>query len=121
LVAAHPWRSDTRGTAAAPTATRPVYTCQVERKDGVLYAGNSTTRDAILQQGMVGPDVAEAQCLLRNAGFSPGDVDGVYRDVTERAVRRVQQKAHLVVDGKVGPHTWGELRGGRPPINSPRN
>ena len=66
---------------------------------------------AILTQGSAGPDVAEAQCLLRRAGFPPGDIDGVYGDLTERAVKRLQARAGLVIDGKVGPYTWGALRG----------
>ena len=55
--------------------------------------------------------MAEAQCLLRRAGFPPGDIDGIYGPRTERAVQRLQRKAGLVVDGIVGPHTWGALRG----------
>jgi peptidoglycan hydrolase-like protein with peptidoglycan-binding domain len=87
------------------------YTCRVERIDGLWQAGNSRTRDAVLGSGASGPDVAEAQCLLRRAGFSPGDIDGIYGPLTERAVMRIQRKADLVVDGIIGAHTWGALRG----------
>ncbi|MCT7353335.1 peptidoglycan-binding protein [Streptomyces sp. 15-116A] len=97
--------------AEAPARSAPSYTCRVERVDGRWYAGHSRTRDAILWTGHSGPKVAEAQCLLRRAGFSPGDIDGIYGPLTERAVKRLQKKANLVVDGIVGPHTWGALRG----------
>ncbi|MFI9819743.1 peptidoglycan-binding protein [Streptomyces sp. NPDC052013] len=96
--------------AEAPARSSPSYTCRVERVDGHWYAGHSRTRDAILWTGHAGPKVAEAQCLLRRAGFSPGDIDGIYGPLTERAVKRLQKRAGLVVDGIVGPHTWGALR-----------
>ncbi|MEV6002883.1 peptidoglycan-binding protein [Streptomyces griseomycini] len=97
------------GAASAPSA--PSYTCRVERIGGRWYAGLSRTRDAILLNGHAGAEVAEAQCLLRRAGYAPGDVDGIYGPRTERAVKRLQKRAGLVVDGIVGPHTWGALRG----------
>ncbi|MFB6985262.1 peptidoglycan-binding protein [Streptomyces sp. NPDC056178] len=84
------------------------YHCAVERKDGRLYAGYSTTSTALLS----GPawDVVEAQCLLRYHGFDPGVVDGDYGPNTTRAVKRLQDQAGLSVDGVVGPHTWQVLR-----------
>ncbi|WP_327593939.1 peptidoglycan-binding protein [Streptomyces chartreusis] len=94
--------------SASPSA--PAYTCRPERVDGRWYAGLSRTRDAILANGHAGPEVAEAQCLLRRAGISPGAVDGIFGPVTERAVRQVQRRAGLVVDGIIGPHTWKALR-----------
>jgi peptidoglycan hydrolase-like protein with peptidoglycan-binding domain len=97
------------GSLPASGAT-PTYTCRIQRTDGHWYAGNSRTQDAILAQGLAGPDVAEAQCLLRRAGFSPGGIDGVYGPLTERAVKDLQKRAGLPPDGIVGPHTWGALR-----------
>ncbi|MFF0737984.1 peptidoglycan-binding protein [Streptomyces chartreusis] len=94
--------------SASPSA--PAYTCRPERVDGHWYAGLSRTRDAILAGGHAGPEVAEAQCLLRRAGISPGVIDGIFGPVTERAVRQVQRRAGLVVDGIIGPHTWKALR-----------
>ncbi|MGP4008832.1 peptidoglycan-binding protein [Streptomyces sp. 4N124] len=103
-------RAAPHGSSSA-SRSAPTYTCRVERIDGHWYAGNSRTLDAILTNGMAGPKVAEAQCLLRRAGAAPGDVDGIYGPLTERAVERVQQRAGLVVDGIMGPHTWEALRG----------
>ncbi|MEE1938967.1 peptidoglycan-binding protein [Streptomyces sp. TRM 70361] len=95
------------GPASGPAAE---YTCRVERVDGRWYAGNSRTREAIVAYGHAGPEVAEVQCLLRRAGIEPGDVDGIYGPLTQRAVERAQKRAGLVVDGIVGPHTWQALR-----------
>jgi transcriptional regulator with XRE-family HTH domain len=100
--------------ASAPSSapqSPPAYTCRVERIDGRWYAGNSRTQDAIVADGHAGPDVAEAQCLLRRAGYSPGGIDGIFGPLTERAVEQAQRRAGLVVDGIVGPHTWKALRG----------
>ncbi|WP_405833375.1 peptidoglycan-binding protein [Streptomyces sp. NBC_01176] len=104
LLAVRPWHDS--GSAAPPS-----YVCRITRTDGLWYAGLSRTRTDLVQQGMAGAEVAEVQCLLKRAGFPPGDVDGIYGDLTQRAVRRLQTKHHLAVDGVVGPHTWKALRG----------
>ncbi|MPY52208.1 peptidoglycan-binding protein [Streptomyces acidicola] len=92
-------------------SAQPTYTCRVERIDGRWYADNSRTQGAVLANGSAGPEVAEAQCLLRRAGFAPGVIDGIFGPHTERAVRHAQKRAGLVVDGIIGPHTWKALRG----------
>jgi transcriptional regulator with XRE-family HTH domain len=113
LLVTRPWHDDVAHAARATVkaGAQPSYTCDVHRKDGHWYSGNSATQDAVLEVGMAGPEVAEAQCLLERAGFSPGGIDGIYGNLTQRAVKREQQHAKLVVDGIVGPHTWAALRG----------
>ncbi|MGC9541702.1 peptidoglycan-binding protein [Streptomyces sp. UG1] len=109
-------RPTTSLPAAAASATAPAagstttYTCRIERVDGRWYAGLSRTQKGIVAYGDAGPMVAEAQCLLRRAGISPGTVDGIFGPNTQRAVKQVQQREKLVVDGIVGPHTWKVLR-----------
>ncbi|PZG99989.1 peptidoglycan-binding protein [Streptomyces sp. NTH33] len=109
--AANPGVSSAAPPEATPSPPGPTYTCRYERLDGHWYAGNSRTQDAILVNGLAGPEIAEAQCLLRRAGLSPGDIDGIYGPRTENAVKRLQKRTDLVVDGIVGPHTWKALRG----------
>lgn len=109
--AAGPGVSSAAPPKAAPSPSRPVYTCRYQRIDGHWYAGNSRTQNAILTNGLAGPEIAEAQCLLRRAGLSPGDIDGIYGPRTENAVKRLQKRDGLVVDGIIGPHTWKALRG----------
>ncbi|MFF0706381.1 peptidoglycan-binding protein [Streptomyces tendae] len=87
-----------------------VYTCRLEHSGGRWYAGLSRTTKAIVAYTHVGAEVAEAQCLLRLAGVSPGDIDGVFGPNTQRAVVNLQKRNGLVVDGVVGPHTWQVLR-----------
>ncbi|MFF8913913.1 helix-turn-helix domain-containing protein [Streptomyces sp. NPDC015032] len=86
------------------------YTCDVQRKDGELRAGHSDTREMLLDINSTGFDVVEAQCLLREKGFSPRSFDGLYGEQTKKAAKEFQQKHHLVVDGIIGPDTWRELR-----------
>ena len=90
---------------------QPSYTCRLKRVDDLWYAGNSRTREDIVMLGNDGVEVAEAQCLLRRAGFSPGGIDGDFGPLTLAAVKALQKHAGLDVDGMVGPHTWKVLRG----------
>jgi peptidoglycan hydrolase-like protein with peptidoglycan-binding domain len=99
------------GHAAAAVPKRTLFTCDYVQKDGLWYAGNSTTRDRNLVVDMSGPDVAELQCLLQRAGDTPGGIDGSFGPLTEAAVIKAQKAFHLDVDGQVGPKTWAALRG----------
>ncbi|MFF3915134.1 helix-turn-helix domain-containing protein [Streptomyces sp. NPDC001852] len=131
LLVAAPWdggRERTDGRPAPADATAPAsgtgpgkgafvyragkdYPCTVHRaQDGLLYAGYSTTRVGLIGMGSAQWSVVEAQCLLRHHGLSPGLADGAFGSRTERAVERLQDRAHLRVDGVVGEDTWGVLR-----------
>ncbi|MEU0472915.1 peptidoglycan-binding protein [Streptomyces olivaceus] len=110
----HPAAASAAPVTASASGSEPAYTCQVRREDGHWYAGNSRTQEALVAFGEAGPEVAEVQCLLDRAGLSPGEVDGIFGPLTQRAVKRVQQRDGLVVDGIVGPHTWRALREAAP-------
>ncbi|MGC5561718.1 peptidoglycan-binding protein [Streptomyces sp. FR-108] len=101
---------------AAPPATTatsppPSYTCRISRVDGRWSAGLNKGRNDEIVYGATGADVAEAQCLLRRAGISPGGIDGMFGPLTLRAVKAFQQRSGLVVDGMLGPRSWKALRG----------
>lgn len=65
-----------------------------------------------LTQGRSGEPVRSLQMLLNGRGAFPRLAqDGIFGPVTEGAVRDYQHAAGLVVDGVVGPHTWGALLG----------
>ncbi|MFC9928771.1 helix-turn-helix domain-containing protein [Streptomyces sp. NPDC127190] len=131
LLVAAPWagrreRTDERPVSATATASptdpaeahgafvfRPGkdHPCPVRRgADGLLHAGYSSTRVALIGTGSTAWSVVEAQCLLRHHGISPGIADGMFGSRTERAVERMQDRAHLRVDGIIGEDTWGVLR-----------
>lgn len=64
-----------------------------------------------LKYGSSGDDVKELQRTLNAHGYSL-DVDGVWGDNTDAAVRKYQKQNGLTVDGIVGTNTWGSLLGG---------
>ncbi|KAA0938749.1 helix-turn-helix domain-containing protein [Streptomyces apricus] len=100
--------------AATPSVTEtspPSYTCRVSRVDGRWSAGVNGGRDTEIVYGATGADVAEAQCLLRRTGISPGGIDGMFGPLTLRAVKTFQRREGLVVDGMLGPRSWKALRG----------
>ena len=110
----HPAAASAAPATASASGSKAVYQCRVRQEDGHWYAGNSRTQDAVVAFGQAGPEVAEVQCLLDRADLSPGEIDGIFDPLTQRAVKRVQQRDGLVVDGIVGPHTWQALRGTAP-------
>ncbi|WP_326810863.1 peptidoglycan-binding protein [Streptomyces scopuliridis] len=99
---------DTKPLTYGPGRT---YDCDdTGRKDGAAYAGHSTTAEALIALNGNGPDVVEAQCLLKRHGFDPGEIDGLYGPGAKSAVQEFQKARKLVSDGIVGPDTWAELR-----------
>jgi transcriptional regulator with XRE-family HTH domain len=104
---AHVAPTPSSATASPP----PAYTCHLTRVDGRWSAGINRGRDTEIGYGATGADVAEAQCLLRRAGISPGGIDGMFGPLTLRAVKTFQTRAGLVADGMVGPRSWQALRG----------
>lgn len=67
----------------------------------------------ILRAGSTGPEVVDLQYLLHFR--SPideaelGGFDGLFGPKTDAAVRQFQTRRSLVVDGVVGPQTWGSI------------
>lgn len=61
-----------------------------------------------LAHGSEGEMVELLQAALVAAGHEI-DIDGVFGDATERAVRRFQRDNELDVDGVVGENTWAAL------------
>jgi hypothetical protein len=67
--------------------------------------------ERILRNGMEGPDVKELQSLLIYLDYDLGKwgADGDFGDATELAVRFLQQKAGIAVDGEFGPASMKAL------------
>jgi len=63
----------------------------------------------ILKRGMRGPAIVQLQERLRSLGFFSSSSDGVFGDVTQTAVKAVQEKFNLEPDGIVGAATWNIL------------
>ncbi len=64
----------------------------------------------ILKKGMNGEEVLQLQLALKAACYDPGDIDGIFGDLTENAVILFQTTyASLTIDGIAGPHTLSKL------------
>lgn len=64
----------------------------------------------ILKRGSSGPDVLILQSTLKQLGFDPHGVDGVFGPGCEAAVIAFQQSKGLTPDGVVGPATMAALQ-----------
>lgn len=65
----------------------------------------------LVQRGDSGEPVEAIQQLLLLRGCDPGKVDGEFGKNTAAAVKELQKKAEIEVDGKVGGETWAVLLG----------
>ena len=63
--------------------------------------------EPVLRIGSTGLPVRRAQKRMSLVGFDVGGVDGRYGPKTEAAVKDLQQRSQVTVDGVVGPQTWG--------------
>lgn len=64
----------------------------------------------LLRRGSRGEAVKKLQSALNGIGFGCGDVDGIYGEKTEAAVKRLQGVSGLDVDGVFGPITYAALK-----------
>jgi hypothetical protein len=58
---------------------------------------------------MRGDDVRELQRALKEQGYDPGQIDGIFGKKTERAVKRFQKASGLKADGIAGKRTFFAL------------
>jgi peptidoglycan L-alanyl-D-glutamate endopeptidase CwlK len=65
---------------------------------------------SVLKKDSSGPDVLTLQSTLKQLGFDPQGVDGVFGAGTESAVIAFQQSKGLTPDGIVGPNTMAALQ-----------
>ena len=91
------------GTCVASGPTEPVALATVAEAPALAQgAGYGSAVEA--------KRVRVLQRTLRQLGWAPGPVDGLFGPRTEAAVLRFQAAGGLAVDGVVGAHTWKALR-----------
>jgi Putative peptidoglycan binding domain/N-acetylmuramoyl-L-alanine amidase len=76
---------------------------EVRAKLGIAPTNN------VLKMGSIGPDVKQLQIALNSQGFNVGVTDGIFGDMTRKAVIAFQKKQGLTPDGVVGPKTKKSL------------
>jgi peptidoglycan hydrolase-like protein with peptidoglycan-binding domain len=69
---------------------------------------------------MKGKGIRALQIFLRDNGFDPGKLDGVFGKKTAAAVRSFQKANDLVVDGVVGRNTLRKIKGMTVEVPQPR-
>ena len=65
--------------------------------------------EPILRLGSTGLPVRRAQKRMSLVGFDVGGVDGRYGPKSESAVKDLQHRFQITVDGVVGPQTWAVI------------
>lgn len=69
----------------------------------------------LLKEGSRGPAVSQLQEALKDKGFNPGQVDGVFGPRTEAALKSFQQSRGIAADGIYGPQSRAAFSRG--PVN----
>ena len=65
--------------------------------------------ESVLRLGSTGLPVRRAQKRMSLVGFDVGGVDGRYGPKSEAAVKDLQHRFQITVDGVVGPQTWAVI------------
>ena len=58
---------------------------------------------------MRGDDVKQLQSRLKEKGYDPGQIDGIFGRKTQRAVKQFQREHDLKADGIAGKKTFAAL------------
>jgi peptidoglycan hydrolase-like protein with peptidoglycan-binding domain len=98
---------DRFNTSPLPTLDLPPVSSYEERP--VFSRSGRSIGTTLLQRGDSGLAVRQLQERLRDQGYNPGAIDGVFGPQTERAVRQFQRANGLYVDGVAGRETLTAL------------
>lgn len=85
------------------------YTTVIYGPDLIKETGGTTGSLQLIQEGSSGPLVKKLQQRLKDKGYNPGAIDGVFGLGTKAAVRAFQKANGLEPDGVVGQQTWNAL------------
>ena len=82
-------------------------TCLADANDTELV--RTTWPPRMIDKSMAGTDVAVVQAILTARGYYIGELDGLFGDALDAAVRKFQSDHTLDPDGVVGPLSWRKL------------
>jgi len=109
---------DIAGTAATQPPVQPAAQPAAEPRPQTLPAEPVATAPAapavpqgppILRPEVEGSAVSQLQRELQQLGYYNGEIDGVYGELTQAAVKNFQADQQIEVDAVVGPSTWDAL------------
>ncbi len=120
------------GVLAVPAVTAEAYSCSYNDSTGTSkstsdpggnfafqgqeFAGHYSGYTVVPSSTGVTAAGIEAQCLLKQAGYNPGTIDGIFGSNSQSATKSLQSfvnnnfHASISVDGLPGPQTWPWLR-----------
>ena len=81
---------------------------KIQEEASIIYenVGNPYIMPNInIKYGMAGGAVKWVQWELKQHGYDPGKIDGIFLNKTEKAVRDFQKESRILVDGIVGKQT----------------
>jgi predicted chitinase len=103
----------TGGLADRRTYTARALNAFAKPSTTILVPPNvAETASNMLRKGSNGNRVIRLQTNLKALGYNPGNIDGIYGDGTEDAVKLFQAQHGLVADGVAGPKTFDMLQFG---------
>ena len=82
-----------------------------------LEISESLLTEATLRRGSRGDEVKVLQQQLKDLGFDPGPIDGIFGGGTETALKSFQRRAGITVDGLAGGQTQAAIAS----MGAPRN
>jgi hypothetical protein len=106
------------GPAAGAVAAQQNDAVSARQELGAQYSCGYYNGTRLTKAGQTGSAaqkrIKEVQCLINYYTSYPIWLaeDGKFGQKTYTAVKKVQQKAGISVDGQVGPQTWAKLRAG---------
>jgi peptidoglycan hydrolase-like protein with peptidoglycan-binding domain len=102
------------GILLATTAVvgAPAHSAEWKESNRLNGYYSAAERDHVIKEkvALSKGDVKNVQIALRNAGYKPGKIDGVYGRETTAAVKKFQKDRNLISSGKVDARTLGALR-----------
>ncbi len=116
------WGGNWKGFKDNPHFQPPNYTWEMARQKiepefkGAPEAAPAIVTAALkkpgpyLREGASGDEVVALQKKLKEQGFSPGKIDGIFGPATNAAVRAFQKSAKLLADGIAGPLTQRAMK-----------
>lgn len=81
----------------------------VKEEEKINKEALKLTYKKYLQKGDKGNDVKALQKALNEIGYDSGKVDGIYGEATVKAVKALQKKFKLDVDGVAGKATFNQI------------